>query len=646
MTARALLASALLLLGALAPVRADDPPRPAKQGAAKQGAAEQGAAEPGAAKLGEAVGKLELTDTRYLPRTLDDLGQPRLIALVFTTVECPMVKRVLPRVVALSRELRPKGVQFLAVDVGPGDDLRAVATQALDCEADFPFVKDFSGDAIRRLGVDRTALVVVLDEQRRVRYRGRVDDQYRLGGVRPKATREDLRLALEELLAGKPVSVPETAVDGCRVAPPTAPPLAGAPPTWSEHVAPILYANCVSCHRQGTQAPFALLDYEKARANAGTIAEVVAQGRMPPWFASERHGSFTNHRGLSAAARETIAAWVRAGCPQGDPRRAPARPALPAPGAWEIGTPDLVLPDPSEQRLPAHGYVPYRYVILPHVFAADTWVTGVQIRPQNPRVLHHCNLAYVDVLDPDPAKAHFITGQVPGGEAMKLPEGLGFKIPQGAMLVLQIHYVTSGQAETDRISVGLRFARWPVQKQVHHIRVTRFDFEIPPGAPAHRVVASKAIPHDATGIALFSHMHLRGRDMTFTAVYPDRRRETLLEIPNYSFDWQLSYRLPPRKRFPKGTKLECVGHYDNSPWNPYNPDPSKAVRFGEQTYHEMFYGFFFYTDDSEQLDVRVDPQTGFALPQGPAPATPAPAAPKPGQPQPQPQPAKPGRRWF
>jgi hypothetical protein len=192
-----------------------------------------------------------------------------------------------------------------------------------------------------------------------------------------------------------------------------------------------------------------------------------------------------------------------------------------------------------------------------------------------------------------------------------LEDGRALMIPKGSMLGLQVHYVTTGKEETDRISVGLRFAKEPVRKRVRYKIIGDYGFRIPPGATAHRVSAREELECDATGVGMFSHMHLRGKDSTFFAHYPDGKSEILLSLPNYSFDWQLSYVWPPETRkFPKGTVIECRSHFDNSSFNPYNPDPTVTVRNGPQTHDEMMQGFFFYTDDAEELDLQIDPATG------------------------------------
>lgn len=559
-------------------------------------------------KIGERIPNLTFKDIRYLPRSLDDFPQARAFVLVFTNTTCPVAQRYLPTLKTLEQEYRPQGAQFLAINVGADDSIRAVAAHALTHAMEFPFVKDSEGTCVAALGVERTPEVVVLDGERRLRYRGRIDDQYRLGGTRATPTRRDLVEALTAVLAGGNVAIAETPVDGCPIPRPQAAPL-NTKVTFAGEVAPILRKHCVDCHRPGTTAPFSLVSYRDAKAQAEGIVEVVKDGRMPPWYASETTDHFINRRGLSAEEKQTIALWVRSGMELGDATKLPPPPTIPE-DRWLIGKPDLVLKAPRHD-IPAEGLVDYKYVILPYVFLNDTWVQGVQILPDNQRVVHHCNMAYL-VAGDSTKKANFITGTVPGGDPMTLDSGVGFRIPRGAALVLQIHYVTTGKPEQCQIAVGFKHADGVIQKQLRHMLLdSKNRFAIPPGAPAHPVSDSRVLDCDAVGVGLFVHMHVRGRDMTFRAVRPDGKSETLLVVPNYNFDWQMPYRWQPgTMKLPKGTRLEALAHYDNSSFNPYNPDAKATVKYGQQTHEEMFNGFVFYTDANEQLDLTIDPKTG------------------------------------
>lgn len=558
-----------------------------------------------------------LRDGRWLQRQLSEFTSGPATLVYFTTVECPIAARYLPRIGELAERFAASGVRTLVVSCGRADALVEAAAQMVRLAPAATFVKDFDGELARALGVDRTATAVVLDGGRRVVYRGRVDAQYRYAGTAPAPGRADLRLALEQVLAGEPVAVAATPVEGCRLAPPVAeaavPAGDGAVvPSFTADVLPLLQRHCQDCHRPGGEGPFALTTYAEVRDHLAMVGEVVDQERMPPWYGSRAHGDFVNVRALDAPARATILRWVVAGAPEGDPQQAPPPRQWPA-TRWRIGEPDLVLEVPAPIRLPAEGYVPYRYFALPWRFAHDTWVEAIEIQAEARNSLHHCNLARAK-LGERFSQDGFVTGQVPGGDAMVLDPGTAVRIPAGNVLVLQAHYVTTGEEVTDRLRVGLRFPRVAVDRELHVLIVNDNRFEIPAGASAHPVAARRTLRSDAVGIGMFVHMHLRGRDMTVTATAPDGTAETLLSVPAYNFDWQQSYRwAPDRRTFAAGTKIAALAHFDNSAQNPFNPDPTVAVRFGQETVDEMMYAFLFYTERDQRLGLRIDPRTGQAL---------------------------------
>lgn len=567
------------------------------------------------AAIGQKVADFTFKDIRYLPRSLNDFGEKKAFVIVFTTESCPLVGRYLTRLGEMERAYRGQGVQFVAMNVGPGDTVMQAAYQAIKHNCEFPFCKDFDYKSVDALGVERTPEVVVLDGDKKLRYRGRIDSQYRLGGVNPNSGREDLKLAIEDVLAGREVEVATTAVDGCKITRPTL----NAPDdvNYGQHVAAIIKQHCQECHRQGTTAPFTLLTYDEVKDMGEMVSEVVREMRMPPCFASEEQEDIVNRLVMTPEERDMVVAWVKKGMPAGDLSLAP-EPMEPQESAWQIGEPDLVVKMPKPIKIPADGVIPYKYVILPHQFKEDTWVQKIEIMPGNRQVVHHLNLAAL--VGSKVSDAEFITGYVPGGEAMMLDAHQGFKIRKGARLVLQIHYVTTGEEATDQTQIGFVFPKERVKKEVKHFRVTTGNFAITPFAPHHPVEATRQLAGNATGIGMFSHMHLRGKDMIFEAIYPDGKSEPILAIPNYNFDWQMNYRwAPDTKKFPAGTKIRCVAHYDNSPFNPYNPDPSATVKEGDQTYEEMMFGFFFYTLDDELLDLEIDPKTGHVVGGQPAP---------------------------
>lgn len=559
-------------------------------------------------KIGDTCSQLTFKDVWYLPRSLDDFGKPQAVVLALVSAECKASNAALPELNRLHEKFASRGVQFVAMNVDGEESIRDMAAQRLAHESVFPFVKDIDGSCTTILGATATPTIIVLDGSRRLVYRGRLDDGLAAGGTQSEPKRRDLEAALEDLLAARDVKQPETKVAGT--------PIRGAEHiaadksvTFASHISALMQQHCQDCHRPNTETPFSLISYDEVASHGEMVAEVVAEQRMPPWYGST--GNFENHRGLSRDERRLVAQWVKAGMPAGDLASLP--PAKPLPtnaGGWLIDEPDLVIKMKGKHELPADGYVAYKYVVLPHFFKHDTWVQECEILPSNPRVVHHCNMAYIEP-GKDWANAKFVLGKVPGVQPMKLHDGVGFRFPKGSMLILQIHYTTTGVKEECEMNVGMRFAREKIQKELRYLWMVDTKFAIPPGDAAHRVAASQTLDRNVLGIGLFAHMHLRGKDMSFTARYPDGASETMLVIPNFSFDWQMAYSFGTNvKHLPKGTTIDCVAHYDNSTFNPYNPDPTATVREGQQTFQEMLNGVFIYLDAEENLNLDIDPKTG------------------------------------
>ncbi|MFT3879949.1 MAG: redoxin family protein [Gemmatales bacterium] len=559
--------------------------------------------------VGTKISNITFKDIRYLPRSLDDFKEKKAFVLVFVDKSCPVAQKYLPVLQEMETQFGSKGVQFIAVNPSPDDSILEMSAQAVSLNMKFPFVKDFGGKAAKVLGVERVPTVVILNDQRVIVYRGRVDDAVRLGGTRAEPTRKDLQVALDEVLAGKTVTTPETVVDGCVITF-MEEGTDAKPVNFAEHVEPIIRKHCMDCHKVGTVAPFALLNYDQVKAKAATIAEVVREERMPPWYGHGEINPFANKRGLTDKEKETVIAWVKQGKPSGDLSKVPEVPAdFKQPTEWIIGKPDLVLSTGSYD-LPASGDIDYKYAILPYVFTEDTWVQDIQIKPENNKNVHHANLAYF-VMGEKFNMNNFLTGYVPGGIPMQLEPGVGIKIAKGSVLGLQIHFVSTGKPDKGKVSVGLKFAKGELKKQLRFHLFVDNHFAIPPEATAFPVSAKWTVPDDIIGVGLFTHMHVRGKDMTFYSAKPNKEKEQLLMVPNYSFEWQIGYAWPVGAvKFPQGTKFECIAHFDNSTFNPYNPNPKATVREGQQTHQEMMNGFFFYVKENENLGYKMDGATG------------------------------------
>jgi mono/diheme cytochrome c family protein len=579
--------------------------------------APSGADAPRAAPAEVAIGTridlaaLAFVDSRYLPRRGSELGEAQAYAFVFSANDCPIAQRYLPTLAELERAYRPRGVCMVLVNVGPADTLADACAQAAAAGLECQVVKDFEAALVAALGVRRTPEVAVLDAQGGLRYRGRIDDQQRLGGVQPAVGRAYLREALDALLAHAPIATAQTDVEGCAI---TRHVVAPDPQLgWREHVRPLFQTHCASCHVRGGSAPFELSSYLDVKRRAAMIEEVVAQQRMPPWYAAASHGAIINELVLGQAERERIVAWLRAGAPEGegvaDPVETPPR------SGW-TREPDLVLEAEHPITVPASGVFPFQLVRVPFALDEDVWVSGIEIRPSDPRAMHHGFLGAQedDTPDPDMSTAAYLHMYVPGGSALELPPGLGLRIPARHFLWLQLHYVPNGVELTDSVSIGLHFPRSPIRKELFGTDLRTYDIEIPPGHPAYGVSGARTIPWNITLYGAFPHMHARGRDLVLSAELPRGTRETLLTVGNYSFDWQRIYRWDyGAKHFPRGTRLVAHGRFDNSRFNPYNPDAQRTVRYGQSVDDEMMLCRVLFTRNGQRLNLRIDPSNGRVL---------------------------------
>lgn len=369
-------------------------------------------------------------------------------------------------------------------------------------------------------------------------------------------------------------------------------------PTFGKEIAPILFTHCTSCHRPGEIAPMSFQNYKEVRPWAKAIREKVVNRTMPPWHADPHIGQWANDKRLAQKDIDTIVAWVDGGAKEGDPKDVPALPKFAS--GWQIGEPDITFAMPEEFTVPAQGTVPYVYFQVPSNFKEDKYVTAMEARAGDLSVVHHI---VVYIREPNPTKPKrpndlgdgLLGALSPGMTPFIAQPGTAKLIKAGSTIVFQMHYTPSGKVTKDRSLLGLKFAQVPVEKIITTTAAWDARFEIPANAERHEVRANWVADEDIDIISLMPHMHLRGKDYTYQATYPDGRREVLLSVPNYDFGWQTYYYPKKPIRIPKGTKIETIAHYDNSTKNSVNPDPNKAVRFGEQTWEEMMNGFFDYT---------------------------------------------------
>ena len=432
-----------------------------------------------------------------------------------------------------------------------------------------------------------------------------------------------------------------------------APSLCAATPTFSRDVAPILYKHCVSCHHANDIAPMPLVTYKDVRPWAASIKESVLSRKMPPWKADPHFGKWSNDPSLTAAEIETLKAWAEGGKLEGDPKDLPAPPVF-AEG-WRAGKPDLVVAIPKF-TLSAKGLDEYAYITVPSNLTEDRWVVSAELRPSNRKIVHHAHVFVLEEDKPkpaaklDPAQEYgkwlhikegtlsfirpdapvindgcaqddnavfpglkksdlgsLIASYLPGREPDVYPEGTARLVPAGSKLNFQIHYSrATGKVEFDETSVGLSFAKEPPKTIARRIDLSNHMFLIPANDPNHEVTECHTFQKDIYITSLTPHMHLRGKSMRIDVAYPDGRVQTLLNVPEYNFNWQITYRTTEPIFIPKGTRMKIVAHFDNSRNNPLNPDPTHSVRWGSASETEMMDGWIEYVDASSAASVSTD----------------------------------------
>jgi peroxiredoxin len=523
-------------------------------------------------------------------------GRPVVIA--FVGCQCPLAQLYALRLVELAQEFEPRGAVFLGIAANTQDSLTDVAAFARKHKVPFPILLDPDQAVADRLGAERTPEVVVLDSQRVVRYRGRIDDQYDIGVETPMPRQRFLARAIDDVLAGRPVAEPAVPAVGCHIGRlPRMSPRGDL--TYHQHIRPIIEKRCLECHRSGEIAPFPLSNFRDVVAWSGMIREVVEDGRMPPWFADPASGKFHNDARLTAEERGLLSSWIDNGCPEGSPDRDATPPRFP--GGWRIPTPDQVVYMAAKPfTVPAEGELEYQYFEVDPGFTEDKYLRAAEVRPGCRAVVHH---ALVAILPPGGGLDRLDTlgallDYAPGMPPTLLPEGQAIHVPAGSRFLFQMHYTPNGTPQEDRSYLGLVFSDpKTVKKPVKGSAVINAGLEIPPGAHNHRVTAEQTLTEDIRLLSLSPHMHLRGKSFRFEAVLPDGRRSLLLDVPRWDFHWQLRYDLAEPLRLPRGSRLVCTAHYDNSADNPYNPDPKQTVTWGDQTWREMLIGFYSYVPD-------------------------------------------------
>lgn len=525
------------------------------------------------------------------------LANARAAVLAFVGTECPLSRAYLPTLGQLYDAYASRGIAFFAVYSNAQDAQSSIAAHASKYDLRFPAVKDVHNELADAVAASTTPEAVVVDPRGEVLYRGLIDDQYGVAYHNTQAHEWYLAAALDDVVAGRPVARASTRPQGCSISRERSAPATGDV-TYVRDVAPILKRRCVGCHAPGRGGPMPLVTYEDAFAWSATIAAQVSSHRMPPWGAEGPRGVFANDPRLEDDESRTLLKWIDEGGPRGEPASADAtdteRPSAPEP--------DVVVAMSHPVEVQATGFMDYQHVWSDQTFDRDVWVRAVKTTPGAPEVVHHLVTLVVYPQDLTPG----ITKKPPSDDILSrgrilsvyttpmsdlnLPPGYARKIPKGSRILFELHYTPNGAARRDQSRIGLYLERSP-QHRVIDVAVVNAGIDIPPFSPNHEEKAVLKMPVSGEVLGLFPHTHLRGKDFRYELERPNGTKDTILWVPRYDFALSEFYRFEKPLRFEKGSVLECTAHYDNSAANPSNPDPSKEVQWGAQTYEEMMIGF-------------------------------------------------------
>ncbi len=625
--------------------------------------------------IGTSIADFSLKNQFGKEYSLADAKDAQVVVVAFVGTECPLAKLYAPRLAQLATTFDSSKVAFLAIDSNQQDSIEEIAAYASRHGIEFPILKDAGNQVADLFSAERTPEVFVLDKDRRVRYHGRVDDQYGftdgVGYQRPDPTRNDLAEAIGELLAGHEVKVPATSIVGCKIGR-VREPDADAKVTYSKEIARIFQNHCVECHREGRIGPFTMNSYDEVVGWGEMIGEVVEQQRMPPWHANKQHGTFSNDLSLSDEDRNLIAQWVESGCPEGDPADLPAPREFSE--GWAIGQPDEIFyMNDTPIDVPAEGVIDYEYFVVDPGWKEDKWIMAAEAKPGSLETVHHI-LVFVTPPDSDDGMPHsgrlkrnrknahaenkdaaiastenenakpdngkqgqrdrgqrgrsgdrrggggggvgngnLIAGYAPGANPMIATDGkTAMLVKAGSKLIFQMHYTPNGTPHTDLSCVAFKYADPDkIEYVTRSTSVLTTFFAIPPGERNYEVSSEGTFENDTLVDSLTPHMHTRGKSFRYEVVYPTGDREILLDVPRYDFNWQTTYKFDEPKLLPKGSKLVCTARWDNSEDNLSNPDPTKTVTWGDQTFEEMMIGFYFEVFPKGQMPKR--PSGGFGL---------------------------------
>ena len=557
---------------------------------------------------GQTVENFRLNDQTGASHELYRLSDKKAVAVLVQGNGCPIVRNAMPRFKELRDEFAKQGVEFLLLNSNLQDNRENITKEVQGFEYDIPVLVDDSQLIGEALDLVRTGEVFVVDPSDwSVAYAGLLDD--RLGYETQKEDAKDhyLRDALNSMVAGEAVKVASTKPVGCLINfPEKKLTEQHAKISYSKEIAPLLEKNCVSCHREGGIGSWAMTEYNMIRGFAPMIREVVRTQRMPPWHADPHFGTFSNDRSLSVTERQKLVHWVEAGAPRGDGPD-PLKAVKQDWPEWALGEPDAIV-EITPHDVPATGTVPYQYQYVKNPLKEDVWVRAVEIIPGDRKALHHVITSFGTVGEDGRLQrrtARGLGGYVPGAVADEFPEGTGTFLPADATFMFQMHYTSYGKPATDKSRMALYFHKAEPTHELDGLVLMNTKINIPANSNGHTEMASRVIDKDVLMYSLLPHAHFRGKAMEFRAEYADGTQEILLSVPHYDFNWQTDYVLKEPKLIPAGTRIVHTTSWDNSATNPANPDASRDVPWGQQSWDEMLFGSITWREISAEEKVAL-----------------------------------------
>ena len=531
---------------------------------------------------GSRVENFRLMDHQGASHELHYFADAPAIVLMTHSTSCSTMPQSLQSLTSMQTQFSPAGAEFMLINSDLRDRRTTVAASVAD--ADLPILLDPTQIIGESLGADTAGETLVVNPRDwTLAYRGDVT-----GAAQ----------ALAQLVAGDEVSVdsqPVASADCALDFPELARRAEHKNISYAKTIAPMLNDNCVSCHREGGIGPWAMSDYNMVRGFSLMIREVVRTQRMPPWHADPHVGEFSNDRSLSDDEIRTLVHWVEAGAPRGEGADLLAENSQSWP-IWAMGEPDVIIDIPPED-VPASGVVDYKYKMVTNPLDKDVWVKAAEIIPGDRSVLHHVITSFGE-LETEGRRAGRLKrgtggglgGYVPGAEGKPFPDDTGILLPAGATIEFQMHYTPAGLATTDASRMGLYLYEEPPEHKLDSMVLLNPRILIPAGAPNHSEVMVRTFDQDVLVYSLLPHAHYRGKASEFVAHLPDGTQETLLSVPRYDFNWQTNYDLKEPRFLPAGTKMVHRTWWDNSARNPANPDATRDVPWGQQSWDEMLFG--------------------------------------------------------